>query len=194
MNTHSTTWSVAAILLFIVVVIITSVHGYNSRIFASTATTNAIDSPEKAYKIWQDKHVKGRILLLFDDYPHAIGFNNYPGTPQLSPSNLVEFSIFGNIVRKLYFIVPETKWMEFRRQLSMYRPLRDVPGIANAQYLFSFSGIPIIAVTPSSIPSLSETVLVYVNTGLFNYADTVALLARKRISSDILIAYQHGGR
>ena len=192
MNSHSTAWALSAILLFISVVITVNLHGNNNRVFSSGKTTHIIDSPEQAYTLWHDKQVKGRILLLFDNYPHAIGYNNYQGKPKLTPSNFVEFSIFANIIRRLYYIVPDDKWLEFKQQEAMYRPLRNVPGIPKSLYLFTFSGIPIIAVTPTSLPHIAEVPLVYINCSLFNYKQTIELLVQKNISSDVLVAYQQG--
>lgn len=178
-----------ATLLFTIVIIVVSNHGHNSRIFAPGRTAYAVETPEEAYSIWKENNVKGRILLLFDNYPHLRGFRSYDGIPQLTQANLVEFSVFQNIIRKIYYIVPDDEWEDFR-QLEIMHPLRAVPGLERGLFLYNLSGIPIIATTPTALPQLSETTLVYINNSVFNNAQAHELLSVKNITSDIIISYQ----
>jgi len=181
-----TAYSLTAIILFIIIIVIVVYHGSRNRLVASGTMKFTIENPETAYDIWKDKNVKGRILLLFDNYPHMRGFYTYDGILRLDRFNLVEFSVFQNIIRKIYFIVPEQDWAEFQQQESIH-PIRRVPFAENACYLFSMSGIPFIATTPSSLPNFAEEPLVYVNDRKFDYEETMDLLARKKIVSDIII-------
>ena len=188
-----TAYTLAAAITFVVVIFVVSEHGYRNRIFAPGNTLHVVDAPEKAYQIWNENKVKGRILVLFDNYPHAQGLRNYVGEPQLTPVNLVEFSIFKNIVRKIYYIVPEENWEDFQQQQAI-GPIREVDSIDNGLYLFSFSGVPIIAVTPASLPNMSEETLVYVNSRIFDYEQTLELLGKKKINSDIIVSHQGPNR
>ena len=184
--------SVITVMLFSVIVIGVTIHGNNSRIFASGSTMLAVDSPDKAYAVWKEKGVHGRVLLLFDNYPHAQGLLSYirdGGVPQLTTSNLVEFGVFNNIIRKVYFIVPDEQWEEFRHRKEM-GPLRNVTGVERGMYLFYKSGISLIAITPSSLPSMQEQVLVYNNNQVFNPEQTKSLLSRRHITSDVMIFMQ----
>lgn len=189
MYSKRTVWSVASILLFISVLIVMSFHGSRSRVFAQGVTNRSIDSPEQALDIWQGKKVTGRILLLFDKYPHLRGRIGYEGEPQLIPSNVIEMAVFRNIIRKIYLIVPDDEWEEFR-QRDTIRPIRAVPGLQRGMYLFSLNGVIIIATTLSSLPNISEKPLVYINNRVFDYAVTLELLSRKKITSDITISLQ----
>ncbi len=189
MYKNRTAYSLTAILLFIIVIIIVSYHGYNSRIFASARITEIVDSPEKAYLIWKEKKVKGRILLLFDSYPHMWGLSSYNGAPQLTQSNLLEFGVLQNIIRKIYFIVPDNAWEDFRL-IELMHPIRNVPGLERGLFLYNLSGIPMIATTPTSLPQLSEEVLVYINNGVYNDAQARELLSLENITSDIIISYK----
>ncbi|MEK6744923.1 MAG: hypothetical protein AABZ15_15000 [Nitrospirota bacterium] len=182
-------YSLAAMLWFILVILVVSYHGYHSRIFASANTTHIVDSPEKAYLIWKEKNVKGRVLLLFDNYPHMRGLNSYNGSPHLHQGNIVEFSIFQNIIRKVYFIIPDNAWEEFRL-LEIMHPLRAVPNLERGLFLYNLSGIPIIATTPTSLPKISETALVYINKGVYNDTQAQDLLSMKHITADITVVYQ----
>lgn len=175
--------------LLICIVYAVSRHGENNRQFSSGKSAHSINAPEKAYYIWKENNVKGRILVLFDSYPHNMGLNSYTGPPQLTKTNLVEFSIFQNIIRKIYLIVPETDWNDFRRQ-KFIRPIREASDLVKGLYLFTQSGIPIIAVTPSSLPRISEQALVYINTKRFKSDEVKKLLDQNNISSDIVVYYE----
>lgn len=189
MYKHWIIGSLAVCILFICTLLVVSNHGGENRIFASGKTTYRIDTPEKAYLLWKETKVKGRTLILFDRYPHNMGLISYNGPPQLTKSNFVELSIFQNIIRRIYFIVPEADWIEFRNQ-SYVRPIREATDVTKGLYLYNQSGIPIIAVTPSSLPHISEEALVYINTRMFNRDEVMELLTRKNISSDIIISLE----
>jgi hypothetical protein len=182
----NTAYSLTAVLLFIIIIVIVTFHGNRNRLFASGTMKVTIENPEAAYDIWKEKQVKGRILLLFDNYPHMRGFYTYGGIPSLDRSNLVEFGVFQNIIRKIYLIIPDQEWEEFRQQETVH-PLRKAAAGERGLYLYSMSGIPIIATTPASLPHIAEEPLVYVNDQKFDYEKTMDLLSRKKIASDIII-------
>lgn len=189
MYRHKTTSSIALCILFISIVLAVSRHGENNRIFASVKTAYTVNSPQNAYLIWKEKSVKGRTLILFDTYPHTIGLSAYKGFLQLNKTNLIEFSILNNIIRRIYFIVPEMEWTEFRSQ-KFVRLIREATNVTKGVYLYNQSGIPFIAVTPSSLPQIEEEVLVYINNEVFDAGQALTLLSEKKISSDIIIQYE----
>lgn len=189
MYRHKTAWSLAATILLVTVIAVVTFHGAGNRSFAPARQTVTVDSPEKAYSVWQQNGVKGRTLVLFDRYPHMRGRFNYQGEPQLLRSNLVEFSIFQNIVRKIYFMVPDAGWDEFLHEKTT-KLIKPVPEIGKAVSLYNLNGLPMVATTPSSLPHLSEQVLVYINGDVFNPKEAQNLLTRKGISSDITVIYQ----
>ena len=191
MDKNNTVNSLAICILFICIILVVSNHGKNNRIFASKSSIHTIDAPEKAYYIWKENNVKGRTLVLFDSYPHNMGLISYQGTPQLTRTNLIEFSIFRNIIRRIYLIVPEMEWNDFRRQ-NFIRPIREASDLVKGLYLYNQSGIPIIAVTPSSLPHIPEQTLVYINNKRFKNNDVMKLLTQNNISSDIVVTYESG--
>lgn len=193
MNKNSTAGSLAAIILFITVITVVGYHGNNNRIFASGKEILTVDTPKKAYAIWQEKRVKGRILLLFDNYPHMMGRFNYVGEPQLGESNLIEFSIFRNIIRKIYFIVPDAAWDDFLGQKTT-KPITTIESLEKGIFLYNLNGLPIIATTPSSLPHISEEALVYINNSVFDADQAQTLLSQKRIASDITVIYRAGSK
>lgn len=186
---HKTFWTLTIIILFAAAVITSDKHGRSGRKYAQDNTSHKIQHPEEAFFIWQNKNVHGRTLILFDSYPHNMGYYSYNGKPGLTQTNLIEYSIFQNIIRRIYFIVPESDWDEFRKQ-KFIRPIREATEIAKGLYLYNQSGIPIIATPPSSLPELEEKALVYINDRIFASDQALALLARKKISSDIVVTYE----
>lgn len=189
MYKNNTAYSLAAIIVFAMVITAVNYHGSSNRIFASGKETLLVDSPKKAYAIWQERRVKGRILLLFDNYPHMMGRFNYAGEPQLGESNLIEFSIFKNVIRKIYFIIPETLWEDFVQQKTT-KAITSIATLEKGIFLYNLNGLPIIATTPSSLPHIDEEALVYINNSVFDASKTRELLAQKKITSDIIIMYR----
>jgi hypothetical protein len=190
---NKTAYSLASVISFIIVIIVVGFHGNNSRTFASGTATFTVDAPEKAFGIWEGKKVRGRILLLFDSYPYMLGLDSYQGIPQLTQWNLIEFSVFQNIIRKIYLIVPDNDWEKFHKN-KVIMPIRQVGNSERELLLFSSSGILFIATTPSSLPHISEETLVLINRQIFDYEQTLELLSRKKIAGDIIISYEgHGG-
>jgi len=187
--TNKTAYTLAATVLLLVVLLALSVHGRRNRIVAPGQADHAIGSPEEAYALWKGSGVRGRTLVLFDRYPHIRGRAGYDGTPRLSSSNLVEFCVFENIVRKVYLVVPDDAWPEFLRDGRM-RPLRAVRGLERGLFLFNLIGIALIATTPSSLPHLEEAPLVYINAQVYDEREARDLLARKRITSDSVVTVQ----
>lgn len=174
-------------ILFTLIMLSSNKHGKSSVTFASTPSINSINEPESAYNIWKTNKVTGRTLILFDGYPHNMGYYSYNGEPRLLPTNLIEYSIFQNIIRRIYLVVPEIEWSEFRNQ-KFIRPIREASDLVKGLYLYNQSGIPIIAVTPASIPQLKEQPLVYINNKRFSNEEALALLVRNNIHSDIIIS------
>lgn len=178
---------IAIVIVFTLVIIAAIRKGADNRIMLPASKTETVQTPEQAFTLWQQSGVKGRTLILFDEYPHMNGLRNYPETPQLTRYNLIEYSIFKNIIRKIYLIVPEESWNELLQQKDK-RPLRSAPGLAQGMYLFTMNGVPLIATTPSSLGQLSEDVLVYINKELFDSEKVIEQLRQKKIHSDIIIS------
>jgi hypothetical protein len=174
-----------AFILLVGALALTGAHG---RVALRTRRTLAVASPAAAYDTWRQAGVRGRILFLFDRYPHfATGWFDYHAGAPLSDANFVEFAVFENVVRKVLFVVPEAEWDAFEGQPELYRPYREVPGASRAVYLHNASGVPLIAAAPSSLPRPSEEVLVYVNAAVFDPREAEALLTAKGIASDLLV-------
>lgn len=189
MYAHKTAYTLAIVAACVFVIFCALHRGARNRVMLTASQTVTVQSPDQAFTLWQQSGVRGRILILFDKYPHMKGLRNYHGSPELTQWNLVEYSVLKNIVRKIYLVVPEGEWEELLLQKEK-RPIRPASNLARGMYLSTRSGIPFIAVPPSSLGHISEEVLVYVNTELFDPAQVAELLKQKTIRSDIMITYR----
>lgn len=194
MYTNTTALSLLVLSLFITTIIVVNSHGHNNRVIAPDSTTHLIESSEQAYQIWENKKVKGRILLLFDNYPHSKGRINYNGEPRLTESNFVEFAVLNNVLRRVYYIVPDSQWGGFLKQETMTNPFREATSLERGLYLFNLNGIPLIALPLSSLPHLPEKPLVYINNAIFNNLQIMESLRQNKISSDCIISLQMRAR
>jgi hypothetical protein len=145
-----------------------------------------VEGPAGVPDVWREQGVRGRTLVLFDDYPLAL----LGSTGEPAPANFVGWGIRSNVVRRVYLVIPDDRWEEFQRRRALYLAYREVPGNPGAIYLFTFSGVPLVAVTPSSLPALDEDALVVVNLARFELRDAAGILARRRIGADVLVAIQ----
>lgn len=190
---HATAWSLAAVAFLAVAVAAGSLRGARSRSGAPARISRVVASPGEAALLWRDLGLRGRALLLFDHYPHAeVGAGMYSGEPA-SPDALVEYGVFHNLVRRVYLVVPDDRWEDFRLQAQLYKILRPVPGEARAVELFTFSGAPMIALASDALPRLREQVLVYVNADAFDPAWVAGRLAAGSIESDVTVVRRAGG-
>jgi len=175
------------------VFIAVQLHGAANRVFrAAPAQTIVVATPDAAALIWQQERLKGRLLLLFDKYPHINGYayrNNRK--PPLNAHTFVEYAITHTIVRSIYYIVPEDEWHELYRRPEL-KLLRPAPGLAQGEYLFNLLGTPVIATTLRSLPHLGEKPLIYINATLFDRIAVMDALRSKQISSDCVVVYNGG--
>jgi hypothetical protein len=176
---------------FLLVLIVASRLGDAGRVMITAAPAVTVMAQAQAAIHWEKAGVRGRTLLLFDSYPHMRGLAFYDNVPSLTNANFVEYSIFKNIVRRIYLIVADDQWHEFaaRRDIGVFRAIQN--GRAGF-YLFTMSGVPLVAVPESGVPKIDETVLVYVNNGLFPTDRVSTLLKTKNIQSDIVLTCQGG--
>jgi hypothetical protein len=192
MYTRTTAYTLLSFIVCVATVLVLGQHGKAGRTFAAGRSSIVVARPAEAYAVWMGKGVRGRILVLFDRYPHIIGRAGYGGIPQLADANLIEYCVFENIIRKIYFIVPDQNWGDFLKN-EWTHPLRSIHGIERGLFLGSRTGVPIIATTPSLLPHIGEQPLVYINTQVYDDRQARDLLEQKQIISDIIITVRDGG-
>jgi len=186
--------SLVIVISFLAAVVLVSWHGRNNRLYTAGTSIITVDSPEKAYFAWEEKKVRGRILLLFGSYPHLTRSSDYEGGLHLTSSNVIEFSVLNNLIRKIYYIIPDDSWEDMVQntmvQKGIIGSLRRISCMERGMYLYNLLGIPVIATTPTSLPIPSEKVLVYIDHQLFDEVKVRDILSNKGIASDIVISYK----
>jgi hypothetical protein len=182
--TARTRIAIAILLLFVSTLVALDRYGKSRRVLAARAEVLEVARPDEAYAAWQNRGVAGRTLLLFGAFPH-LGRTTY--TEGAPPQTFVERAALENVVRRVYYLVPDDAWdgLFGRRLLGFFR---SAPGLERGLYLHYAVGIPIIATTPSSLPRLEEPPLVYVDERRYDLAFVEALLAEKGIAPDLVVA------
>lgn len=189
---HLKVWIFLIIGLFLLVLVGALRLGSSGRIMSTAVVTAAVESPAQAAALWEKSGVRGRTLLLFDVYPHMRGLAFYEGAPALTDANFIEYSIFRNILRRIHIVVADDQWQEFvaRKDIGVFRAVgTEREGL----YLFTMSGVPLIAVPASALPFIQEKVLVFVNSRRFPDDQIRSLLKSRKIQYDIYLTCD-GGR
>jgi hypothetical protein len=186
---HRGAWTAASAAALALVLALCAARGRSGRAFAAAPAAVEVAAPALALDAWRRAGVRGRVLVLFGRYPHA---NTYyadwlAGAP-LNDGNFLEVAVFENVVRRIYFVVPEREWEGFSAQRRMYWPYRELPGGRGA-YLHNVSGIPLVACTPSSLPRSGEPVLAYVERGVFGAAEAAGILASAGLAADLVVLH-----
>lgn len=191
---HRKYLTVIAVLFIALALAVANWLGSSGRVYATPSLGMvSVDSPDKAVSLWQEKGLKGRILILFDRYPHFYGYAHYKNKiPVLTEDNFIEYAIFKNIVRSIYYIVPDNEWDGLRTSPGV-RSIRPGPGLVDGVYLYNLNGVPLIATTLSSLPHLLEISLVYVNEELFDSKHVLERIRSKHIISDCIVLYRDIG-
>lgn len=186
---HASAWTLAAVAFLAAALAGAQWYGTSRRVFASPPAVAEVSGPAAAALAWRQRGLRGRVLVLFDHYPHAdVGEGLQTGEPR-SPESLVDYGVFHGMLRRVYLVVPDDRWDEFRRQEGLYKILRPAPGLSQGVELFTFSGVPMIALPTSALPRLDEPALVYVNGRVFDAAWVPDLLRRRGIVSDLLLTW-----
>lgn len=190
---HRGAWTLGAVLLFAAAAAGLAWHGARSRVFAPAPVTRLVASQAEASALWRGLGLRGRTLLWFDDYPMALLALD-PGQPGTAdPSDAMGHAIQHNVIRRAYLVLPEARWARFRERAALYLPLQPVPEAPAPVALHTLSGIPFVAVTPSSLPRLDEPVLVWVNGALYDLPQAAAALQARGLTADVVVALQGGG-
>lgn len=176
------------VLLFVATLGALALHGRRGRVILPAPVTVPVGAPAEALEAWRREGVRGRVLLLFDRYPHFnTDYVDYRRGAPLNDGNFVEYAIFENVVRKVFFVVRDEEWDAVARQPELYHAFRSVPGVPRALYLHTSSGVPLVAAAASSLPRLAEPALVYVNAAVFDPAEAQEMLRARAIASDLVV-------
>jgi hypothetical protein len=191
-------WTAAVVLAAGLVLGGASWRGHAARTFAPApagggAAVLPVASAEQAVLAWRAAGLRGRTLVLFAAYPHfhTTWLEWSRGAP-LTDANWLDVAILENVVRRVYWVVPEEGWEAFRRQPRMYSAIDEAPAVPAPTPLFTASGVPLLAVTPRSLPRLDEPVLAFVDAARFPPAEAASILASRRLESDLTVVLARG--
>jgi hypothetical protein len=188
---HPGLWSAGAVLVFAATLAGMAVHGQRGRTFAPAPSTVVVGGPEQVPAAWREAGVRGRALVLFDDYPFTLLATDPGRVAEPPPGDFVGWAIHHNVVRRIHLVLPDDRWRDFRSREAMFLPLRET---LDGVYLFTFSGVPLVAGRPLTLPPMAEPVLAYVNADLFDPAEAADILRRRGISADLVVVLQRGAR
>lgn len=168
-----------------------SIHAAQNRIFLDRPEVLTVQQPHDALRIWTEKGVRGRILVIFDrrfniTYPGSVSPATTPDMLDV-PGNYVYLATARNIVRSIYHVVPDAAWPEVQEALRT-SPVVDGDG---ARYRMAvFDGIALHIMRLQDLPALDERILLLINGTLWDekgVAEIAAVLGGKRIASDLVI-------
>lgn len=187
-TTSARRWiAIAILLLFVATLVTLDRYGKSKRGYAPRREVLEVARPGQAYEVWKERGVRGRVLILFGAFPHLWRTSYVEGMARGSEQSFVELAALDNLVRRVYFLVPDDSWDAlFGERLPGY--FRRVPGLKRGWYMHYSLGLPVIATTPSSLPRLGEPALVYVDEGRFALSFAEEVLSQKGIASDLIIA------
>ena len=196
------------------------VHGQRSGESDVPVAIHLMENHDRAYHVWRDAGLRERVLVHIDAH-HDMWWTEDAGS--LSIANFICPALRQNIVRELYWVVPDGTWASSAGRAALRRHLRKIheryPGEpAPVQWQgrsirTSVLGRPFTICSLGSLPDLREQVLLdidvdYLTIPRVSYderdahnplpwrwpSELVAMLRAKRISSDIVtIAYSVEG-
>jgi hypothetical protein len=176
----------ATILVFVATLLSLDAFGKGRRQFSPGREVLVVERPIQVYELWKARGVRGRTLVLFGPFPHLWRTSYVEGAAPAGEQSFVERAARDNLVRRVYFLVPDEDWDKlFGRDLPGF--FRRVPGLDRGLYMHYSLGLPIVATTPSSLPTLGEPALVYVDTTRFELPFVERVLSRKGIRADLIL-------
>jgi hypothetical protein len=190
---HRLPASLAILLTFGITLAGLAWQGRQGRVVAPGSEVLTVDSPEKARTLLKVAGLRGRTLLVFGDVPLFFTlYESYYRGAAPTPASWIEFSVFDNVVRRAFVVIPAADWQAFRDRSPSLRPLGEVPATPAPTRLFTASGIALVVVTPGCLPSLDEPALVYVDARRQDPAQVEALLTAHSIRSDVTVIFRPG--
>lgn len=151
--------TILIVISFLGVLLLCSFAGSAGRSYLKTPQLHTIDSPLQNYNVWRESGVRGRVLLLFD---RRLGSEEDESV--LNDNNYLYRAILGNIIRKVYHIIPDNQWDSVRKNLS------NMPDVtfSNGVFRNTINGTPLIITTMKDIPEIKEEVLMSIDMEYWN--------------------------
>lgn len=160
---------VIPILLFVLVIIFLSIYGTSSRNILKEHLVFEIKNPSKAFLIWKEYGVHGRILIFVDRYLtiDVIFLKSIETrfslmdlkTPPLTDDNFLMLAIYNNIVRKIYHIVPDSLWLKIKEEFIKNKAFK----FDGKSLRVTIEGVPLIILKALDFKLLKEKALIFIN-------------------------------
>lgn len=162
------TGPLAALLILAVTIISLSRAGISSRSSLPGRTIYTVSKDEDALELWKRLGLRGRVLVYFgkggsieDDFYQSLNLR-FGVMERIAPPagsrNFLILALYSNIFRKVYHVVPDSRWSGAEEKLSSY-PFMAYNG---RQFRYTIEGIPIIVTRLKYLPSSSEKAVLYI--------------------------------
>lgn len=129
-------------------------YGVSKRTYLEKHSISRIGVPHEALGVWQSHGLRGRVLILFDEK-----LNARREVEGVTPENYVYRAIEGNIIRKIYHILPSSSWPRVEAAISRkLATARDRNG-----YRLTVEGTPLLIRHLDAFTPPAEEALVLIN-------------------------------
>lgn len=172
--------TVAIALLLVVTLILCVTYGPSKRIFASPPETRNFSNNLEVLSYWHQKHLRGRVLYLFDRFSH-IEMNK----SLITNDNYLDDALGKGITRTVVHIVPSGAWQEVKKTLSS----RSEFTLHDEVFTMPMDEGRLYVTTIDQIKQVPEPVLIVINRSAIShdeFARITSLIDRGVLNSDIV--------
>ena len=154
---------------------------HNHRKYIEKPVIKTVREPDYPLEVWQSQNVLGRILVHYDRelVSKESKFLNLltDSDVALSRGNYIYLALRQNIIRSIYYIVPESSWNLLENRIREYGK-NEFSVIEGRGYLTTIQGLPVHIMRLSDVPSLNirEPVLLNVSGSITTEADRLAIV------------------
>ncbi len=143
-------WPIVLIVFFVGSLLLLSLKAGASRIILEGHRVLTIERPSEAFNLWMKHGIKGRTLLYLNgsfsiDQAFIESLNSRfammeKSLPSPTDSNYLLLAMYSSIIRKVYHIVPESKWNGVKERLSQF----SFVSFDGKRFRLTIEGIPVI--------------------------------------------------
>jgi hypothetical protein len=172
--------TVGIIVFFLSTIALSFLYGPWRRTYNVPAQVLSVESTEQIARIWEEKGLRGRIVICFTRYLNAVDIK------ESKDYKVTEKSMDNGILRKVYHIAPDSAWPEIRYALSKMNGVRTTQN----GYIGIFDSGRVYINPLSRFSSQSEKSLILIEPKVWT-TDEINLIAGKlksgAVVSDLII-------
>lgn len=181
MNRRNLIFKTAGIILLLVVTLILCfTYGPSRRIFVSPPETRNFSNNLDVLNYWHQKHLRGRVLYLFDRFSH-IEMNK----TQITNENYLDDALGKGMIRTVVHVVPSGAWQEVKKTLSS----RSEFTFHDEVFTMPMDEGRLYVTTIDQVKQVSEPVLIVINKSAISpdeFARVTSLINHGVLNSDIV--------